>query len=128
MESLLFTCQIRISSGTNSFRYYMWVVFWHQSIPYHSLRPLGPFTQYLLDHHYHTLLYNGYWLAWLIHMGQSLNVTVLCKSKTITNACTQLLLFLQTFLFGIASLSIFIAYRPKHQNLSNFHFSHHQER
>lgn len=96
----------------------MWVVFWHQSIPYHSLRPLGPFTQYLLDHHYHTLLYNGYWLVWLIHVGQSLNVTVLCKSKSITNACAQLLLFLQTFLFGIASLSIFIAYRPKHQKQS----------
>ncbi|XP_023620299.1 transmembrane protein 254 isoform X3 [Myotis lucifugus] len=74
--------------------YFAWVVFWPQSIPYQSLGPLGPFTQYLVDHH-HTLLRNG--------------------SKGITNGRAQLLWFLQTFLFGIASLSILIAYRPKRQ-------------
>ncbi|XP_036912285.1 transmembrane protein 254 isoform X1 [Sturnira hondurensis] len=93
--------------------YFMWVVFWPQSIPYQSLGPLGLFTQYLVDHH-HTLLHNGYWLAWLIHVGESLYAMVLCKSKGITNARAQLLWFLQTFLFGIASLSILIAYKPKH--------------
>ncbi|XP_024417124.2 transmembrane protein 254 isoform X2 [Desmodus rotundus] len=98
---------------TLSFGYYTWVVFWPQSIPYQSLGPLGLFTQYLVDHH-HTLLHNGYWLAWLIHVGESLYAMVLCKSKGITNARAQLLWFLQTFLFGIASLSILIAYKPKH--------------
>ncbi|KAF6111916.1 transmembrane protein 254 [Phyllostomus discolor] len=93
--------------------YFAWVVFWPQSIPYQSLGPLGVFTQYLVDHH-HTLLHNGYWLAWLIHVGESLYAMVLCKSKGITNARAQLLWFLQTFLFGIASLSILIAYKPKH--------------
>ncbi|XP_036121481.1 transmembrane protein 254 isoform X1 [Molossus molossus] len=93
---------------------FTWAVFWPQSIPYGSLGPLGPFTQYLVDHH-HTLLHNGYWLAWLIHMGESLYAMVLCKSKGITNGQAQLLWFLQTFLFGIASLSILIAYRPKRQ-------------
>ncbi|XP_070925903.1 transmembrane protein 254 isoform X2 [Macaca nemestrina] len=63
---------------TLSFGYYTWVVFWPQSIPYQSLGPLGPFTQYLVDHH-HTLLHNGYWLAWLIHVGESLYALVLCK-------------------------------------------------
>uniref|UniRef100_A0A9L0R257 Transmembrane protein 254 n=1 Tax=Equus caballus TaxID=9796 RepID=A0A9L0R257_HORSE len=91
-----------------------WVVFWPQSIPYQNLGPLGPFTQYLVDHH-HALLRNGYWLAWLIHVGESLCAVVLCKSKGITDGRAQLLWFLQTFLFGIASLSILIAYRPKHQ-------------
>lgn len=99
---------------TLSFGYYTWVVFWPQSIPYQSLGPLGPFTQYLVDHH-HTLLYNGYWVAWLIHVGESLYAMVLCKSKGITNVQAQLLWFLQTFLFGIASLSILMAYRPKRQ-------------
>ncbi|XP_028006996.2 transmembrane protein 254 isoform X1 [Eptesicus fuscus] len=94
--------------------YFTWVVFWPQSIPYQSLGPLGPFTQYLVDHH-HAFLRNGYWLAWLIHVGESLYAMVLCKSKGITNGRAQLLWFLQTFLFGIASLSILIAYRPKHQ-------------
>ncbi|XP_027452778.1 transmembrane protein 254 isoform X3 [Zalophus californianus] len=74
--------------------YFAWVVFWPQSIPYQSLGPLGLFTQYLVDHH-HTLLHNG--------------------SKGITDGRAQLLWFLQTYLFGIASLSILIAYRPKRQ-------------
>lgn len=99
---------------TLSFGYYTWVVFWPQSIPYQSLGPLGPFTQYLVDQH-HTLLHSGYWIAWLIHVGESLYAMVLCKSKGITDGRAQLLWFLQTFLFGIASLSILIAYRPKHQ-------------
>ncbi|XP_031538183.1 transmembrane protein 254 isoform X1 [Vicugna pacos] len=94
--------------------YFGGAVFWPESIPYQSLGPLGSFTQYLVDHH-HTLLHKGYWLAWLIHLGESLYAIVLCKSKGITNSWTQLLWFLQTFLFGIASLSYLIAYRPRHQ-------------
>ncbi|KAM6183013.1 transmembrane protein 254 isoform 1-T1 [Erethizon dorsatum] len=99
---------------TASFGYYTWVVFWPQSIPYQSLGPLGSFTQYLAGHH-PILLRNGYWLAWLIHVGESLYALVLCKYNGITNPRTQLLWFLQTFLFGVASLSILIAYRPKRQ-------------
>ncbi|XP_037660756.1 transmembrane protein 254 isoform X3 [Choloepus didactylus] len=94
--------------------YCAWVVFWPQSIPYQSLGPLGLFTRYLVDHH-HTLLQNGFWLVCLIHLGESLYAMVLCKSKGIKNGRAQLLWFLQTFLFGIASLSILIAYRPKRQ-------------
>ncbi|KAM8776130.1 transmembrane protein 254-like isoform 1-T1 [Rhynchonycteris naso] len=92
--------------------YFVWVVFWPQSVPYQSLGPLGPFTQYLVDHH-HTLLHNGYWLAWLIHVGESLYAMALCKSRGITSGRAQLLWFLQTFLFGIASFSILIAFGPK---------------
>nr|XP_004658054.1 transmembrane protein 254 isoform X2 [Jaculus jaculus] len=93
--------------------YLAWVVFWPDNIPYQSLGPLGPFTQYLVDHHYKLLLY-GYWLAWMIHVGESFYAMVLCKRKGITDSQAQLLWFLQTFLFGIASLSILITYRPKH--------------
>uniref|UniRef100_A0A8C3X0M6 Transmembrane protein 254 n=1 Tax=Catagonus wagneri TaxID=51154 RepID=A0A8C3X0M6_9CETA len=94
--------------------YFGWMVFWPESIPYQSLGPLGPFTRYLLDNH-HTLLHNGYWLAWLIHVAETLYAMVLCKSKGITNSCTQLLWFLQTFLFGMASLYYLITYRPRRQ-------------
>ncbi|XP_038518996.1 transmembrane protein 254 isoform X1 [Canis lupus familiaris] len=62
-----------------SFGYYTWVVFWPQSVPYQSLGPLGLFTQYLVDHH-HTLLHSGYWLAWLIHVGESLYAMFFCAS------------------------------------------------
>ncbi|XP_055281321.1 transmembrane protein 254 isoform X2 [Moschus berezovskii] len=94
--------------------YFGWVVFWPESIPYQSLGPLGPFTQYLLKHH-HTLLHSCYWLGWMIHVGESLYAIVLCKSKGITNTWTQLLWFLQTFLFGMASLYYLITFRPKRQ-------------
>ncbi|XP_020040309.1 transmembrane protein 254 isoform X2 [Castor canadensis] len=94
--------------------YVAWVVLWPESIPFKSLGPLGSFTQYLLNHH-HTLLHNGFWLAWMVHVGESLYAMVLCKYKGITDSQAQLLWFLQTFFFGIASLSILIAYRPKHQ-------------
>lgn len=97
-----------------SFSHYTWVVFWPQSVPYQSLGPLGPFTKYLVDHH-HTLLRNGYWLAWLVHVGESLYALVLCRRKGITDSQAQLLWLLQTFLFGVASLSILLAYRPKRQ-------------
>ncbi|XP_004390603.1 transmembrane protein 254 [Trichechus manatus latirostris] len=107
--SLFWFTVIALSMG-----YYTWVVFWPQSIPYQSLGPLGPLTQYLVDHH-HTLMRKGYWLAWLIHVGESLYAMVLCKYKGISNGRAQLLWFIQTFLFGIASLSILIAYRPKRQ-------------
>ncbi|XP_064125875.1 transmembrane protein 254 isoform X5 [Loxodonta africana] len=79
---------------TLSIGYYTWVVFWPQSIPYQNLGPLGSFTQYLVAHH-QTLMHNGY--------------------KGISDGRAQLLWFIQTFLFGIASLSILIAYRPKRQ-------------
>ncbi|XP_066099303.1 transmembrane protein 254-like isoform X2 [Saccopteryx bilineata] len=65
---------------TLSFGYYTWVVFWPQSVPYENLGPLGSFSQYLVDHH-HTLLHNGYWLAWLIHVGESLYAMALCKAS-----------------------------------------------
>ncbi|KAM7226819.1 hypothetical protein CapIbe_021894 [Capra ibex] len=94
--------------------YFGWVLFWPESVPYQSLGPLGPFTQYLLKH-YHTLMHGCYWLAWMIHVGESLYAIVLCKSKGITNTWTQLLWFLQTFLFGMASLYYLIAFRPKRQ-------------
>ncbi|XP_040848398.1 transmembrane protein 254 isoform X2 [Ochotona curzoniae] len=99
---------------TLSFGYYTWVVFWPQSVPYQSLGLLGSFTQHLVDH-YPTLLHNGYWLAWLVHVAESVYAMVLCKSKGITDSRAQLLWFLQTFLFGVASLSILLTYRPKRQ-------------
>ncbi|XP_021482680.1 transmembrane protein 254 isoform X3 [Meriones unguiculatus] len=99
---------------TVSVSYYTWVIFWPQSVPYQSFGPLGLFTKYLVDH-YHGLLRHGYWLSWLIHVGESVYALVLCKHKGITDSQAQFLWFLQTFLFGMASLSILLAYRPKHQ-------------
>ncbi|XP_074089065.1 transmembrane protein 254 isoform X2 [Macrotis lagotis] len=94
--------------------YFAWVVFWPQSIPYQKLGSLGLFTRYLVDNHLE-LMYYGYWVAWLIHVGEAIYALILCNKKGITNGRARLLWFLQTFLFGIASLSILIAYKPYHR-------------
>ncbi|XP_072484128.1 transmembrane protein 254 isoform X2 [Notamacropus eugenii] len=94
-----------------AFGYYTWVAFWPQSIPYQKLGPLGLFSQYLVDNHL-VLIRNGYWLAWLIHVGEAVYAMILCNKKGITNGQARLLWFLQTFLFGVASLSVLLAYKP----------------
>ncbi|XP_072484127.1 transmembrane protein 254 isoform X1 [Notamacropus eugenii] len=91
--------------------YFTWVAFWPQSIPYQKLGPLGLFSQYLVDNHL-VLIRNGYWLAWLIHVGEAVYAMILCNKKGITNGQARLLWFLQTFLFGVASLSVLLAYKP----------------
>ncbi|XP_026985541.1 transmembrane protein 254 isoform X2 [Sagmatias obliquidens] len=88
--------------------YFGWVIFWPEAIPYQSLGPLGPFTQYLLEHH-HTLLHSWYWLAWLIHVGESLYAIVLCKhphetylytGETVANHSLHLGHFLLSLVFS----------------------------
>ncbi|XP_051685169.1 transmembrane protein 254 isoform X5 [Oryctolagus cuniculus] len=70
--------------------YLAWVVLWPQSIPYESLGLLGSFTQYLVDRH-HTLLHNGYWFAWMIHVAESLYAMVLCNPILYRSARNQIL-------------------------------------
>ncbi|XP_020861849.1 transmembrane protein 254 isoform X1 [Phascolarctos cinereus] len=98
---------------TVAFGYYTWVAFWPQSIPCQKLGPLGLFTQYLVDNHL-VLIRNMYWFAWLIHVGEAIYALILCSKKGITDGWARLLWFLQTFLFGIASLSVLLAYKPYH--------------
>ncbi|XP_027715889.1 transmembrane protein 254 isoform X1 [Vombatus ursinus] len=93
--------------------YFTWVSFWPQTIPYQKLGPLGLFTQYLVDNHL-VLIRNVCWLSWLIHVGEAIYAVILCNKKGITNGRARLLWFLQTFLFGIASLSLLLAYKPYH--------------
>ncbi|XP_027715897.1 transmembrane protein 254 isoform X2 [Vombatus ursinus] len=98
---------------TVAFGYHTWVSFWPQTIPYQKLGPLGLFTQYLVDNHL-VLIRNVCWLSWLIHVGEAIYAVILCNKKGITNGRARLLWFLQTFLFGIASLSLLLAYKPYH--------------
>uniref|UniRef100_A0A674IJE5 Transmembrane protein 254 n=1 Tax=Terrapene triunguis TaxID=2587831 RepID=A0A674IJE5_9SAUR len=81
------------------------------TIPYENLGPFGHFTKYLVDNH-PKLLYNGFWLAWGIHIAEALYSIKLCKTKGITDSSVQRRWFIQTFLFGIASLSHLLAYKP----------------
>ncbi|XP_075790883.1 transmembrane protein 254 isoform X2 [Pelodiscus sinensis] len=74
-----------------SLSYFAWAVFLPSTIPYHNLGPLGHLTKYLVDNH-PKLLYNGI--------------------KGITDPSVQCRWFIQTFFFGVASLSHLLAYKP----------------
>ncbi|XP_036592805.1 transmembrane protein 254 [Trichosurus vulpecula] len=98
---------------TVSLGYLTWVAYWPQSVPYQKLGPLGLFTEYLVDN-YFVLIRNGCSLAWLIHLGEAIYAMILCNKKGITDGWARLLWCVQTFLFGVASLSILLAYKPDH--------------
>ncbi|KAM5141099.1 transmembrane protein 254 isoform 2-T2 [Mantella aurantiaca] len=84
--SLFWMAVITLSMG-----FFAWTVFWPTKVPYEQLGPLGSLVQYLVKNHYSTL-FNG--------------------AKGITDSGARSQWVLQTFLFGIASLSLLIAYKP----------------
>uniref|UniRef100_A0A8C5SJS2 Transmembrane protein 254 n=1 Tax=Laticauda laticaudata TaxID=8630 RepID=A0A8C5SJS2_LATLA len=81
------------------------------TIPYDSLGPLGRFTRYLQENH-RTVFHGGYAVTWLIHIGEACLSIWLCNKKGITESKTQLMWFVQTLLFGFASLYFLVVYKP----------------
>nr|XP_032642273.1 transmembrane protein 254 isoform X4 [Chelonoidis abingdonii] len=103
-----FRCTSRFWMGVIavSIGYFAWTVFLPSTIPYENLGQFGHFTKYLVDKH-PRLLYNGFWLAWGIHIAEALYSIKLCKTKGITDSSVQRRWFIQTFLFEhIASPTI----------------------
>ncbi|XP_068111571.1 transmembrane protein 254 [Hyperolius riggenbachi] len=114
------------SAGTNYFRrasvfwmavitfamgFFAWTVFWPSHVPYEQLGPVGSFVEYLVKNHYSQLFY-WFWIAWLIHVGEAAYSLHLCRAKGITDSGARTQWVIQTFLFGIASLSLLLAYKP----------------
>ncbi|XP_050816318.1 transmembrane protein 254 isoform X2 [Gopherus flavomarginatus] len=95
-----FRCASRFWMGVIavSIGYFAWTVFLPSTIPYENLGQLGHVTKYLVDRH-PKLLYNGFWLAWGIHIAEALYSIKLCKTKGITDSSVQRRWFIQTFLF-----------------------------
>ncbi|XP_071986005.1 transmembrane protein 254 [Engystomops pustulosus] len=91
--------------------FFTWTVFWPTLVPYEQLGPLGSLAQYMVKNHY-SVLYNGYWIAWAIHAAEALYSFRLCSTKGISDPGARMLWLTQTFLFGIASLSLLLAYKP----------------
>ncbi|KAJ8417991.1 hypothetical protein AAFF_G00137000 [Aldrovandia affinis] len=86
-------------------------VFWPEQLPMEKLGLLGSLSKYLLEHHY-PVLYNGWWLAWLVHVFEALYSMKVCSDKGVDSLTARGLWFLQTFLFGFASLNLLLKYRP----------------
>ncbi|XP_056387371.1 transmembrane protein 254 isoform X2 [Hyla sarda] len=53
-----------------------------------------------------------FWLAWAVHAAEALYTVRLCSTKGITDPGARMQWLMQTFLFGIASLSLLLAYKP----------------
>ncbi|KAG9344383.1 hypothetical protein JZ751_011052 [Albula glossodonta] len=104
--SLFWIATVSLSMG-----YYTCTVFWPEQLPYDKLGPLGSLSRYLVEHH-HPLMYTGWWLAWLVHVGEALYSLKVCSDKGVDSLTARSLWFLQTFLFGITSLSLLLKYRP----------------
>ncbi|KAJ8248221.1 hypothetical protein GJAV_G00239720 [Gymnothorax javanicus] len=103
--SLFWMATISLSMG-----FYTCAVFWPELIPFDMLGPLGSLSKYLLENHY-PLMYYGWWMAWLVHLAEALYSIKVCSDAGVDSMTTQGLWFLQTFLFGFASLSLLLKYR-----------------
>ncbi|XP_041125041.1 transmembrane protein 254 isoform X1 [Polyodon spathula] len=53
-----------------------------------------------------------WWFAWSVHLAEAVYSLKLCSDKGIDSLFSRFLWCLQTFLFGIASLSLLLKYRP----------------
>uniref|UniRef100_A0A8D0L9H1 Transmembrane protein 254 n=1 Tax=Sphenodon punctatus TaxID=8508 RepID=A0A8D0L9H1_SPHPU len=99
--------------------YYTWVVISPERVPYDRLGQFGRFTKYLVDHHYKfpetCINYHQGWLASCLFSPLEITLSLFsyCRTKGITDSSTQQRWFIQTFLFGIASLSHLLAYRTQ---------------
>nr|XP_057913764.1 transmembrane protein 254 [Doryrhamphus excisus] len=95
--------------------YFTCIVFAPEKIPYHHLGPFGTFCKYLVNNHA-SILYKGWWATVAIHVIEALVALKLCSNKGI-NMSTSSCWFLQTFIFGFASLGLLIKYNPERPKL-----------
>ncbi|TKS85247.1 Transmembrane protein 254 [Collichthys lucidus] len=81
-----------IVSVTFGMGFYTCIVFVPEKIPFQSLGQFGTFCRYLVDN-YAGIMYKG--------------------NKGINNTAIRCLWFVQTFLFGFASLGLLLKYNPE---------------
>ncbi|KAM3606618.1 uncharacterized protein V6R79_019775 [Siganus canaliculatus] len=97
---------------TLSMTFFTTIVFTPETIPFQHLGPFGTFCTYLVDNHA-DMMYKVFCAAWAIHVLEALFAMMQCSKKGITDTSTRFLWFIQTFLFGFASLGLLIKYDPK---------------
>lgn len=105
--SLFWIVAITLSVG-----YFTCIVFAPEVIPYEHLGPFGTFCRYLVDNHA-GFMYNGWWISFAIHVGEAVVSLIVCSNKGVNSLATRLLWFVQTFLFGAASLALLLKFDPK---------------
>ncbi|KAK5853633.1 hypothetical protein PBY51_014771 [Eleginops maclovinus] len=99
-------------SVTLGMGYFTCIVFAPEKIPFGYLGVFGSFCTHLVDN-YAGIMYKGWWAAWAIHLYEAYIAMRMCREKGITNQTTRLQWFIQTFLFGFASLGLLLKYNPE---------------
>ncbi|KAK9541948.1 hypothetical protein VZT92_001959 [Zoarces viviparus] len=92
--------------------YFTCIVFAPETIPFQHLGSFGSFCRHLVDN-YAGLMYKGWWAAWAIHVYEAYLALRMCSTKGISDTTTRCLWFVQTFLFGFASLGLLLKYDPE---------------
>uniref|UniRef100_A0A3Q0SE10 Transmembrane protein 254 n=1 Tax=Amphilophus citrinellus TaxID=61819 RepID=A0A3Q0SE10_AMPCI len=92
--------------------YFACTVFVPDIVPFEFLGPFGSFSKNIV-YNYPNMLYKGWWATWAIHLSEALIALKVCSNKGINNTSTRCLWFIQTFLFGFASLGLLIKYDPE---------------
>ncbi|KAM4607259.1 transmembrane protein 254 isoform 2-T2 [Polymixia lowei] len=92
--------------------YFTCIVFAPEKIPFEYLGSYGTFCIYLVDNHA-DLMYKGWWAAFAIHVFEALIAMNVCSKKGIDNMAVRCLWFVQTLLFGFASLGLLLKYNPE---------------
>ncbi|XP_034465191.1 transmembrane protein 254 [Hippoglossus hippoglossus] len=106
------TSMFWIVSVTLAMSYFTCTVFVPEQIPFESLGVFGSFCKHLVDN-YANIMYKGWLAAWAIHVLEAIVALRMCSNKGIHNPATRCLWFIQTFLFGFASLGLLLKYDPE---------------
>ncbi|XP_023134141.1 transmembrane protein 254 [Amphiprion ocellaris] len=105
-----------IVSVTLGISYFTCIVFAPEKIPFEYLGVFGSFCKHLVDN-YADIMYKGWWAALAIHVLEACISLRVCSTKGINDTATRFMWFVQTFMFGFASLGLLLKYnpeRPKH--------------
>ncbi|KAL0964296.1 hypothetical protein UPYG_G00321930 [Umbra pygmaea] len=103
-----------IFTVTLSMGYFTWVVFWPHQVPYDYFGPVGTLSKYLADNHY-SLMYKGWWATWIIHLAEALFAMKVCSDIGVDSTVVRFLWFIQTVLYGFASLGLLLKYKREHR-------------
>lgn len=101
-----------IVTVTLSMGYFTCIVLAPEQIPFEHLGPFGSFCKHLVDN-YADIMYKGWLAAWAIHLFEAIVALRVCSNKGITSMASRGLWFVQTFLFGFASLGLLLKYDPE---------------
>ncbi|CAL8362100.1 unnamed protein product [Boreogadus saida] len=101
-----------IVTVTLSMGFFTVIVLAPEKIPFEHLGPFGTFCSYLVEN-LSGLMFKMWLASWAIHVFEACIALRMCSQKGITDGGSRFLWFIQTFLFGFASLGILVKYDPE---------------